>query len=289
MRISSVLLAGSFVLAGCGGSGGGTESPVVASLAIAPAAIDPFVSRGQTVQLSVQAKDGAGNVIGNAPIGFSTGNQNVATVSTSGLITAQSDGNTNITATSGSASQSVAVSVTRKVASITVTPATRTLAPAQTVNLVVRSYDGLGNEITGVTGATFASSNTDAATVDAGGLVRAVAVGTATITATLVKPEGTRTAPSAITVSTTPTFPLEATVALLAASFSPEEVDIRAGGTVTFNNNSGQTHNVRFATIPANNIGDHSSGSFPRTFATAGRFDYSCNLHAGMNGTIIVH
>ena len=290
MRLSRVVVISAFFAAACGGGGGGgTDSPVVTTLAVAPGVIDTLFSRGMTVQLNVQAKDAGGNVVNNPSLVFTSGNQSVATVSTTGLITSQGDGKTNITVASGSVSRSVEVNVRRKVASITVTPATRTLAPNQTQALTVRAFDALNNEITGAPAPTFGSSNTSVATVNGTGTVTAVSNGDATITATMVTVDGTRTATSAITVGTQ-SFPSQASVTLGPATFDPEIVDIAVGGTVTFTNNSGNTtHNVTFATLTANNIGNHASGSNQRTFNATGNFGYQCTLHAGMTGTVIVH
>jgi plastocyanin len=50
------------------------------------------------------------------------------------------------------------------------------------------------------------------------------------------------------------------------------------------------THNVTFSGAGApSGIPNTSSGTVRRTFNTAGTFDYSCTLHAGMVGTVIVH
>ncbi|MGI8617786.1 MAG: cupredoxin domain-containing protein [Gemmatimonadaceae bacterium] len=67
-------------------------------------------------------------------------------------------------------------------------------------------------------------------------------------------------------------------------------VTIQTGGSVTWNNTSGVTHNVTFAaaTGAPQNIPNHASGSNSRTFNTLGTFAYSCTLHAGMNGSIAV-
>ena len=289
MRLSPAVVLSAFVIAACGGGGGGTDSPTVTTLALSPGSIDTLFSRGQTVQLTVQAKDAGGNIINRPSLSYSTGNQNVATVSNTGLITAQGNGKTNITVASGSVNQSVEVNVRRKVASITVTPSTRTLAPAGTQPLTVRAFDALNNEIASAGTATFGSSNTNVATVSGIGTVTAVAVGDATITATLVTVDGTRTATSAITVSNQ-SFPAQAAVTLTPSSFDPSIVDITAGGQVTWTNNSGNTlHNVTFASGTITDIGNHTSGSNSRTFPAAGTFNYQCTLHAGMTGSVIVH
>ena len=289
MRPSRAVVICAFLGAACGGGGGnGTEPRVVATLAVSPGVPDSLFSRGATVQLSVQAKDAGGNVITNPSLLFTSGNQVIATVSNAGLVTAQSNGKTNITVAAGAVSKSVEVVVRRKVASIAVTPATRTLAPNATQDLTVRALDALNNEITGAGTPTFESSNDAAATVAANGRVTAVANGTATITVTLVTVDGTRTATSVITVATQ-TFPGTATVTLGATTFSPQTVDIAVNGTVTWNNTSSTLHNVTFGSGSVNNIPDHMSGSNARTFTSVGTFDYVCTLHAGMNGSVIVH
>ncbi|CAN5698274.1 hypothetical protein BH23GEM1_BH23GEM1_03400 [soil metagenome] len=74
-----------------------------------------------------------------------------------------------------------------------------------------------------------------------------------------------------------------------ASSFQPASVTIARNGTVTWNNTSGETHNVTFTTTGApTNISDHASGSNQRTFGTIGTFNYNCTLHGGMNGSVVV-
>jgi plastocyanin len=290
MRLSSLAGTCALLTAACGGGGGGgTDAPVVATIALSPGVIDTLFSRGLTVRLIVQAKDAGGNIIGNPSLSFSSGNQGIATVSPAGVITAQGTGKTTITVASGSASQSVEVVVRRKVASITVTPSTRTMAPSQTQLLTVRAFDGLNNEITGAATPTFGSSSDASATVDASGTVTAVAIGSATITATVTTVDGTRTATSVITVNIQ-TFPNTADVTISNNSFTPSTVEIALNGSVTWNNTANASHNVTFATLAGHDIPTHIAGSNTRTFATAGAFAYECTIHgSAMSGTIIVH
>lgn len=73
-------------------------------------------------------------------------------------------------------------------------------------------------------------------------------------------------------------------------SFLPTSLSITHGGTVTFTNNSGVTHNVVFdsQSPPGGDIGSISSGSQDRTFPTAGNFAFHCTIHPEMVGTIAV-
>ena len=71
-------------------------------------------------------------------------------------------------------------------------------------------------------------------------------------------------------------------------SFNPSSVTVPLNGTVTWNwNSGGVVHNVTFP--DGSNSGDKSSGSFQKTFPTAGTFNYICSIHgAAMSGTVTV-
>lgn len=73
-------------------------------------------------------------------------------------------------------------------------------------------------------------------------------------------------------------------------SFSPAQVNLKRGGTVTWNNTTGMAHNVTFAAAqgaPAN-VEAHTNGSTARTFNAVGAFDYQCTNHPGMSGKVTV-
>jgi plastocyanin len=73
--------------------------------------------------------------------------------------------------------------------------------------------------------------------------------------------------------------------------FTPANVRLAVGGTVTFAFGS-VPHDLYFdnapAGAPANIAAPTSNASVMRTFATAGQFVYNCHIHPGMTGTITV-
>ncbi len=73
-------------------------------------------------------------------------------------------------------------------------------------------------------------------------------------------------------------------------AFNPSPVKIVPGGTITFAFGS-VAHNVYFdaaAGAPADIPGNNASTSVSRTFASPGTYGYSCHIHPGMRGTIVV-
>jgi plastocyanin len=93
-------------------------------------------------------------------------------------------------------------------------------------------------------------------------------------------------APPAVPPSPTPT----AVVTTPRNAFSPEEVQLAPGGTVTWQF-SGSTHNVTFKDLapPGGNIPNSAPGtSASRTFPAEGDYDFFCTIHDGMKGRIRV-
>ena len=74
-----------------------------------------------------------------------------------------------------------------------------------------------------------------------------------------------------------------------ASSFNPASETIPVNDSI-FYKFGGVTHNVTFATKTGapENIGNTENATVKRAFKTAGTFDYSCTIHAGMNGQIVV-
>jgi uncharacterized protein YjdB len=167
----------------------------VATVAVAPATATLRV--GTTRQLTATTKDSAGTTLTGRTVTWSSNATGVATVSASGLVSAVGVGSATITATSEGKSGTAAITVTLvPVATVTVTPATVSLVLPATQQLSAVTKDSAGNTLTGRT-VTWSSNATGIATVSPAGLVTAVAVGSATITATS---EG-KTGSSSITVT----------------------------------------------------------------------------------------
>jgi plastocyanin len=121
------------------------------------------------------------------------------------------------------------------------------------------------------------------ATVDSAGVVRAVATGTATISATVQGVSGSRL------VTVLPSG-IGAVVTMPGFSFVPYQVTIRAGQQVYFE--FPQTpHNVIFNRKPGApaDIQETRNRSVARQFDVAGSFEYDCTLHPGMSGLVVVN
>ena len=180
------------VAPGGGGGGGGVQ------IAITPNA--PSITVGAQATLQAEVRGANGQVISGATVFWSSADTNVVTVSSAGVITGKSVGNTQIAASSSGASAVATVTVQQiPVASVAVLPSAATLVIGGTVTLQTVAYDASANPLSGRS-IVWASSASQVATVDASGKVTAIAAGTATVTGTV---EG-KTASSAITVTVTP-------------------------------------------------------------------------------------
>ncbi len=286
---SALFLLGLFGIGAVGACSSSHDStnpgPTVAAITITPAVPDTLFSIGQTLQLTAVAREASGVAVAGAGVGYETSAPSVVTISPDGLITAVGNGTATVTGSSGTIKASVPVVVRQKLAKAVVSPPSGGVAIGRTLALTATGQDARGNPITGLS-RSFVSDNTAAARVDAAGVVTGVAIGTANVTATVSSSsDGARTATAAITVSNAP--PATATVTLGATTFAPASTEIAVGGTVTWVNDSGVAHDVDFGT-QAMHIPVFDSGQRSLAFATAGTFEYHCNIHAGMTGTVVV-
>ena len=175
------------LLKGCGDGGSPTRPPPPeprrpTAVMVSPAAIE-LTALGTTVQLTAEVRDQDDMVMSGVTVTWSSDDTSVASVDASGLVTAVANGEARITASRESASGSAAVTVMQSVASVQVLPATVELAAlGATVQLTGEAMDGNGHAVA-TAEFSWESSDVAIATVDASGLVTAVANGEARITA----------------------------------------------------------------------------------------------------------
>jgi uncharacterized protein YjdB len=176
----------------------------VASVEVSPPS--PSIAEGATVQLTAAAKDANGQVLPGRPATWSSDEPGIARVSATGLVTSVAAGNATITATIEGKAGTAAVTVTPAgVATVEVTPVAPSVSAGQTVQLTATAQDANGKVLTGRT-FTWVSSATGVATVTGSGLVRGVAPGSATITATSGGKSGTASVSVTTAFGTTRTW-----------------------------------------------------------------------------------
>ena len=187
--ITAVKSGSATVTASAGGKSSSvlfTVTPVpVATVAVSPPSAS--VAAGSTQQLSATLTDVHGNVLTGRTVSWQSDHPEISTVSSTGLVTGVAAGSAHITATSEGKSGTSSITVTlAPVNTVTVTPTTATLVlvVTPTQQLSAQLTDINGNVLSGRS-VTWTSSTPSVATVDANGLVTAVAAGPpATTTAT---------------------------------------------------------------------------------------------------------
>ena len=188
----------------------------VALVTVTPGSIGLVM--GATQPLAVTLSDAAGNALPAATMKWSSSNNSIASVSSSGVVTAKRAGSATVYASVNGVSGKAAVAVSAAgIKSIAVSPASFTLATSGTRQLSASLTDASGNAVTGQTVA-WSSSNSAVATVSSSGMVTAMHSGNANITAAA----GGASANAAVTVSA-------GTVS--AVSVSPGSASLVAGAT----------------------------------------------------------
>src|SRR6266571_2025277 len=170
----------------------------VASVTIAPATASIFV--GQTQAFTATLRDSAGGILTGRVVTWSSTATTVATVNSSGVVTARAAGTASIIASSGGQSDTATVTVAIvPVASLTLTPASATINVGATQAFTATLRDSAGGIITGPT-VTWSSTATTVATVSTSGVATGVSAGSASIIAS----SGGKSDTSALTVVSVP-------------------------------------------------------------------------------------
>ena len=189
-RIRLFVLCVAFVA--CSGKDSST-APAIVVTTIQVSLPSPTIYVGATSQATVSISDQNGKPLSGQSVTWSTSDGSVATVSSAGVITAVGIGSVTVTASVGSRQGTLALTVTLvPVASVLVTPATKSLFVGQTQQLTAATLDSAGGTLTNRT-ITWNTSDSTKARVAGSGLATAVGVGNVTITATSGSKSGTVT------------------------------------------------------------------------------------------------
>ncbi len=171
-----------------------TAVPILTSITISGGST---LVAGTALQLTATPKDQNGAAIA-ATIAWSSGTSAVASVNSSGLITGVTAGTAIITASSGTVTATLTVTVAAPVLTSITIGGGASVVVGQTLQLTASPKDQAGNAFTAAV--IWSSAATSIATVNAAGLVTGVAVGTAVITAA----SGTVTTTKTVTITAVP-------------------------------------------------------------------------------------
>ena len=221
----TALVPGSAIITAASEGKSAPSSITVSSVPVASVAVTPTGSQivvGQTTQLNAEPRDASGQPLVGRAVSWSSSDPNVASVSSTGLVTAVAPGQATITATSEAAAGTSTIGVSPKpVSSVIISPGQGSVTVGQTLQLSAQVTDDQGNVLTGRP-ISFTSGTPAVATISATGLVTGVAPGSTTITATS---EG-KTGAATVTVTPIPVAKVEIT---------PSTPNVTVGETVQLN------------------------------------------------------
>jgi hypothetical protein len=169
----------------CGEGSGGTTGPpppsVVTSVVIDPLA-GPLTSLGEFVTLTATVRDQNGAEVSNAAVTWTSLDPAVVSVSATGRVVAEANGQTEVIAQVSGLADTIAIAVAQEVAQIQITPAQPVLElPGDTLTVTGQPVDARGNVVAGLPTITWTGSGV--VTVSATGLVEAIGFGGGTVTA----------------------------------------------------------------------------------------------------------
>jgi len=220
--VVTALAPGSATITGTSEGESGTSTIIVTPAPVALVIVSLIASPiavGGTTTAAATTLDANSNVLAGRAVAWSSDNTAVATVSSTGVVTAVSTGTATITATSEGKSGSATITVTLvPVASVSVSLTTTSVQAGQTTQATATTLDASGGTLAG-RAIVWASSNTAVATVSTGGLVTTISAGTSTITATS---EG-KTGSATLTVTPVP---------VASVTVTPSSASVVEGGTV---------------------------------------------------------
>ena len=170
-------------------------APAPAGVVVAPDTV-LFSALGDTVRLAVEVRDQIGRPLTDVAVSWTSTDTTVASVDSTGMVTAVADGATTVSATAGDVSGEAVVTVMQAVGSVVVSPTADTVAVGDTLRVVAEAFDENGHAVLGAE-FNWSSSDESIARVDQSGLVtargagRARSRGSTIITATAGEGQGT--------------------------------------------------------------------------------------------------
>ena len=157
-------------------------APVPTTVSVTPDTV-VLTAIGQAAQVAAEVRDQGGHVMVGARVSWSSADTMVAEVDSTGLVTAAGGGTTVVTVAAGGASAGAVVTVMQSADSVDVSPPAATVAVGDTLRLVAEAFDENAHRIEGAE-FDWSSSDSSVARVDGSGLLRGVAEGVASVTAT---------------------------------------------------------------------------------------------------------
>jgi plastocyanin len=252
------------------------------------------LSPTQTVQLSAVARTSAGAAVPSAPLLWSSSAKTIATVNSSGVVTAVAPGAVTITATSGSVAATVALIVVAAggtVSAVNVALSDSAIQIGDLAQATVSARDA-NNQVIALGSRTLAwsSSNASVATINAGGVISAVGIGSVQLRATVTDGANQIVGSGTLSIVAIPGAPLAADVSMPGLTFSPADIVLKVNGVARFIFPA-MDHNVFWR--PSGNgapadINTTSNRTVSLTFTTPGVYSFVCTLHDGMAGRVIV-
>ncbi|NNF38133.1 MAG: hypothetical protein HKN71_05670, partial [Gemmatimonadetes bacterium] len=204
----TAVAAGSTTIRAASGSVHGEAEVIVEAVPVASVLVEPdsasMAVDGQ-VAYSVRAFDAAGAELFGRAATWAIGDEAIATVDATGVVTGVAAGSTKVTATVEGASDDaivvVAAAAPISVNSVIVQPDSASILVGGGLLYTVRTFDATGAELFGRP-VTWVTGNGSVASVNANGFVTGVAVGSTTVTATV---EGVTDAAIVVVTAPAPT------------------------------------------------------------------------------------
>jgi uncharacterized protein YjdB len=253
--VTSVAVGTAGISATSGGKTGLAEVTVnqvpVGSVTITPQ--NDTVSVGAPKQLAVTVVDANGHTITNPAVTWSSTNNGIAIVSSTGLVQGVSTGTAQIIAASGGkADTNTTLVVPASVATVNVSIGSSTIAVGGTTVVTATSKDGTGNVLPGRS-VTWSSGGTGTASVSVGGVDPTTQLDTATVTGVAIG------GPVSITATSSTNVQGSAQVTVATAinhiNLSPNQFTIN-------------THATRAVTATAFDVGNHAISGVVFTWTT---------------------